>query len=140
MAQTIRPVSDVATGNWLASVGNNIAATIDEAVQDDADYTYTTVGGGTGAQVALASASDPVSSNNHVVRYRAMGNNSANLTVSLIENTNVRATWTETAVPPTFTNYARTLSGAEADAITNYADLRLKFEAAAGGGASISDD
>jgi len=128
MAQNIKPVSDVADGDWIASVGNNLAAVLDEAVQDDTDYIYVSGTSTTGAQVELADATDPSRADAHIVSYRVTGNNQANLIVSLLENTNVRATWIENTVPSEYTNYARTLTNAEADSITDYTDLRLLFE------------
>ena len=39
------------------------------------------------------------------------------------------ASWTESSIPGTFTTVTQTLTGGEADAITNYATLALRFVA-----------
>src|SRR5215207_5129158 len=58
-------------------------------------------------------------------------------TVELLQCASVIATWVETAPSDTFTTITRTLSGAEADAITDYADLRVRVTATGVGGARV---
>lgn len=132
MAQFLRPASDVSDGAWLPSAGGDLYATIDESSASDSDYDYTE--SESAFEVALSTGTDPSSSTGHTVRYRAAGNGVLDLVVTLKQGTTTIASWTEEAASASFTNYAHTLAGGEADAITDYADLRLHFEAAAGGG------
>jgi hypothetical protein len=134
MAQFLRPASDVSDGPWVPSTGANLYATIDESSADDNDYIYTTEEGV--CEVALSSATDPAVNTGHTVRYRAAGNGVDTLHVELWDNSGTPAKiaeWDEAAASATITGYSHNLSGGEADAIADYADLSLKFELAAGG-------
>jgi ethanolamine ammonia-lyase large subunit len=88
----------------------------------------------------LTSVSDPVSSANHIVRFRyrkeSTGGEQIDLTVQLRQGyTNEGAQGTLIATVATlvdiagsaWTQVAYTLAGGEADAITNYGDLYLRF-------------
>lgn len=130
-----RPSTDVTDGTWLNQVGSNVNlyASIDESVLDDADYIISSVlapSASDTCEVGLASATDPVASDNHKVVYRIRSEPSGgNLTVSLYQNTTLIASWSHTNVSATLTTITQTLSGAETDSITDYADLRLRFVA-----------
>lgn len=123
--QTLRPVSDVSSGTWTPSTGVDLYAMVDEAVADDADYDTTSAS--SSMTLALGVGTDPNSSSGHIVRYRIKG--TGILTVTLMQGATIIATWTHSPAPSSFTTYEQTLAGAEADAITDYADLRLKFTA-----------
>jgi len=125
-AQFARPVSDSSTGGWVASGGGSLYAAIDETPASDADYISTT--NASVCEVALSTLTDPVSSTGHVVRYRIAAD-SGGITVRLRQGTTTIATWTHAAAPASLTTYEQTLSSGEADAITNYAALKLQFEA-----------
>ena len=124
--QLARPTSDVSAGTWTASTGSDLYAMLDETAVNDADYIVTT--GASTCEVALGSLSDPAVSTGHKVRYR-LSANTGGITVRLREGTTTIATWTHNPAPNFPTTYEQTLSGAEADAITNYAALKLQFEA-----------
>ncbi len=126
--QLARPVSDVTAGTWTASTGSDLYAMLDETVASDADYIVTTAA--STCEVALGSVSDPASSGGHVVRYRISAN-TGGITVRLRQGTTTIAAWTHNPAPSSLTTYAQTLSGAEADSITDYAALKLQFEATA---------
>lgn len=127
--QILVPTVDITDGDWEASNGgSDLAAMLDETTFNDADYIYTRVLGV--CEIRLQPAADPASSSGHIVRYRARGNGSTDLIVRLKQGSTTIASWTETNVPASETDYQHTLSGAEADAITDYSDLRLQFEAA----------
>lgn len=98
---------------------------VDETIADDGDYDQTTAA--SSMTLALGVGTDPGSSSGHIVRYRIKG--TGDLTVVLMQGASTIATWAHTPAPGSFTTYEQTLSGAEADSITNYADLRLKFTA-----------
>lgn len=136
---TVYPVSDVSVGTWTTQAGGttNLYAVIDEVVADDADYAksanLTTTQTDT-LEVALGSVNDPASAADHVIayRYRAQGVATMNLTVSLRQGAGTQiASWTHNSVGTSFVNGSQTLSESEANAITNYADLRLRFVATA---------
>ncbi|MBL0307655.1 MAG: hypothetical protein IPQ25_16995 [Chitinophagaceae bacterium] len=124
--QLQRPVSDVSAGTWTASTGSDLYAMLDETSVNDADYIVTT--GASTCEVALGSLTDPAVSTGHKVRYR-LSANTGGITVRLREGTTTIATWTHNPAPSALTTYEQTLTGGEADSITNYAALKLQFEA-----------
>ena len=124
--QYSRPTSDVTTGTWTASTGSDLYAMLDETAASDADYIVTT--GASTCEVALGSLSDPAVSTGHKVRYR-LSATSGGITVRLRQGTTTIATWTHATAPSSLTTYEQTLTGGEADSITNYAALKLQFEA-----------
>jgi hypothetical protein len=126
--QHARPDADVSDGAWLPSTGSDLYACIDETTYSDTDYIYTP--SLSSCTIALGNLSDPSSSDNHVVRYRAKGDGATDLVVTLKQGSTTIATWTETNASSTMTTYEHTLTSGEADNITDYTDLRLVFEAA----------
>lgn len=143
MAQFARPDTDASIGAYTDQAGgaSNIYTTIDEAVTDDADYIKSAAGPANAPYVArLSDVTDPVSSTGHIIRARVRngvaGARQIDLTVQLRQGyTNegspgtLIATLTQANVAGAFTEYTYTLSGAEADAITNYNDLFLRIVA-----------
>ena len=141
MAQFGRPSTDTTLGSYTDQGGGStsIYTTIDEVAADDADYIQSPLAPSSAAYVTkLTSVEDPQSSAGHIVRYRyqknAAGGAQINLTVELRQGYvnegtpgTLIAQWTHTDIPSTWTAAAQTLSGAQADAITNYADLFLRF-------------
>lgn len=125
-AQYARPTSDASAGTWTASTGSDLYAMLDETAANDADYIVTT--GASTCEVALGSLSDPAVSTGHKVRYR-LSANTGGITVRLRQGTTTIATWTHSPAPASLTTYEQTLTGGEADSITNYAALKLQFEA-----------
>lgn len=138
MPQFARPSADTVRTGWTDQAGGttNVYATIDEASADDADYVKTPTPPGTNEfETLLTAVTDPVSSTGHVMRWRrrkqpASGSAQVNLTVRLMQGATQIASVADTNLPGTFTDTSYTLSGAEADAITDYSDLRLEFVAA----------
>jgi hypothetical protein len=141
MAQFGRPTTDTTRDNWEEDDGTtvNIFDQIDEAIADDADFIRTQLTPTADVYVTkLTSLTDPVSSSGHVVRYRygkdVTGGDQIDITVQLRQgyvnegtpgtliaaatHTNVSSGWTAGSI---------TLSGAEADSITDYTDLYLRF-------------
>src|SRR5215217_6762135 len=130
------PTSDVTDGSWLNELGSNtnLYASIDESVASDVDYIISSAissGLSDTCEVGLTSLGDPVSSSSHTVayRYRAQGAGTMNLTVRLMQGASIIASWTHTSVSTSYAVATQTLSGAEADSISDYADLRLRFVA-----------
>jgi hypothetical protein len=130
MAQIARPVSDVSVA-WLGTPTNTAGSrytNIDEVTASDADYVRT-ISQGAVAEFALGALSDPYLSTGHVVRYRAIrfGTGGIALQVDLVQGTTVIASSGLFAPTTSYADYSFTLSGAEADAITDYSDLRLRL-------------
>lgn len=125
-AQYARPTSDVSAGTWTASTGSDLYAMLDETTANDADYISTV--NASICEVALGSLTDPASSTGHVVRYRIAAD-SGGIIVRLRQGTTTIASWTHNPAPSSLTTYAQTLTGGEADSITDYSALKLQFEA-----------
>lgn len=145
MAQFGRPSTDTYNGDgWTEDDGTSVDMylEIDESSFDDADYVKSINAPTADAYVTrLTSVTDPVSSSGHIVRWRrrapVVGGASITLQVQLRQGYvnegtpgTLIAERAATAVTDTaFTADSITLSGAEADAITNYGDLFLRFVA-----------
>lgn len=143
MPQFARPSTDTTRDNWLTAADGtaNIFQEIDESSANDTDYIKTQLTPTSDVYVTkLTSVADPLSSANHVVRYRyrkeSTGGEQIDLTVQLRQGyTNEGAQGTLIATAGThvdipggaWTAGSYTLSGGEADAITNYGDLFLRF-------------
>jgi hypothetical protein len=136
VAQFARPDSDVSIANWRDQGGGatNIYSVVDEASSDDADYVTVSMPVNQLLALSLSDVTDPSSSSGHVVRWRARLANwvddSMTLVIALRQTTTLIATCRSGAITDTsFTAGSYTLSSAEADAITDYAALRLYFTA-----------
>lgn len=120
------PVSDVSAGTWAPSTGASLYAVLDETAADDADY-ISTQAGGDACVVAFGTLTDPVSSAGHKISYRLAGDGASGIEVALMQGATVIATWTHNPAPTGFTTYEQTLTGTQADSITDYTALRLRF-------------
>jgi hypothetical protein len=130
MAQFGRPDSTIAAGGWT-STGATLYEVIDETSASDADY-ISAGSTATTARIGLSDVTDPVSSTGHTVRYRGQSNGSGSperITVELRQGTTLIATvsssYNITRGSPENVSY--TLTGTEADAITDYTALELRF-------------
>jgi len=143
MPQFARPDADIVDGAWVKSTGGNVDmfTMIDEATPDDVDYIQSELAPAASAYaVRLSDVEDPLSDANHVVRYRyrkdAAGGATIGVTVQLRQgyvnessqgtliHSEVHANVGETWTAGTFT-----LTAPEAQAITDYSDLQLRFVA-----------
>jgi len=142
MAQFGRPSTDTTLDTWVEDddTATAIFDQIDEVSSDDADYIKTELTPTNAVYVTkLTALEDPISSANHIVRFRyrkeATGGDIIGLVTELRQGyvsegsqgtliaTQTNADISGAAwVAGTFT-----LSGAEADAITDYTDLYLRF-------------
>jgi hypothetical protein len=143
MAQFARPTADLVNQSWTEDDGTttDLFDQIDESVADDGDFVQSAVAPTSDVYaVDLGTLEDPVSSTGHVVRYRYKKNTSGgsqiDLTVQLRQgyvNEGTQGTLIASAahtnISDTITAGSITLSGGEADSITNYADLQLRFVA-----------
>ena len=126
--QTAAPTSDISTGSWSPSTGSTLYGVLDEASPgSDTDFIYTATASDV-CEVKFATMTDPTSSSGHKVRYRLKGNGTSGITVNLRQGSGTSiASWTHDPAPSTYTAYEQTLSSGEADTISDYSDLRLRF-------------
>jgi hypothetical protein len=144
MAQFGRPSVDTYIGGYKdqADGVTNIWGSIDEVSYSDADYIKSALAPASAPYVCkLTTVEDPLSSTGHTVRYRyckdAAGGAQINLTVQLRQGyvdegtpgTLIATCGTHTDISESWTAGSYNLSGGEADAITNYASLFLRFVA-----------
>lgn len=134
VVQYAYPVSDVTDGAWTTDTGGtDLFSAIDEVTFSDADFIKSDAAPGiSSCKVRLGALSDPASSSGHILEYRFAKSPSdgaqVNLTVTIMEGGTVIASQTHTNISSSFTTGTLTLSGAEADAITNYGILDVVFE------------
>lgn len=129
MPQFARPSSDVTTGAWTPTP---LWSNIDEPTASDADFISCNVSTNDFSEVAISAVQDPSDSTNHIVRYRyrknASSGNSRSIQVGLYQGgTQIAVGSTHTPTTTTWTAGTFTLTGTQADAITDYANLRLRF-------------
>lgn len=118
-----RPNADESAGSWTASSGSDLYAMIDEETASDADYI--TAGSATTCEVALTTLSEPPSGWQTTVRYRILGD----CIVSLREGASTTiASWTHDPGPGSATTYEQTLTSGEQGTVSDWSDLRLRFE------------
>jgi hypothetical protein len=129
--QTARPVSDVdvtsAVGVPTPGGGSGIYANL--AANDDSHYAEISNSGD--VEVAFAALIDPQANTGHTISYRACyggGATSGTQTVTLKQGTTTIASWTDT-LTSSFALFSHTLNGTQADAITSYSTLRVRFAA-----------
>lgn len=127
-AQFLAPDGDVSKGGWEPSAGTTIFSVIGEFPSDETDYASMVLPTEQTFVVTLQDAVDPVSSTNHVVRYRIRGGG-LSLVVSLLEGTSTIASWTHSPPPNAWTTFRQLLSAGEANSIVDYTNLRLSFKA-----------
>ena len=141
MAQFGRPSTDTVNESYTdqAAGSTNIFQSIDEVSASDTDYIQSALTPTNDVYATkLTSVTDPVVSTGHIVRYRyskdAAGGAQIDLTVQLrqgyvseVTQGTLIASAAHTNISDAWTAGTFTLSGAEADAITNYADLFFRF-------------
>lgn len=126
MAQYARPDSDVTVSGWTASAGSTLYECIDEASYSDTDY-ISRIRADDTCEVGLSNVTDPVSASGHVLRVRNAKSGSGSLgtcSALLMQGGTTIGTWTLTANATT--TDAFTLSASEANAISDYTDLRVR--------------
>lgn len=143
MTQYARPASVLSRGTWTdqADGTTDIFQAIDEVSPSDADYVKSVLAPSSAPVVfGLSSVGDPLSSANHVlsVRYKKdpAGGPQINLTVELRQGYasegsqgTLIATRTYNNIADTWTTTQITLTGGEADTITDYSALALRLVA-----------
>lgn len=143
MAQFARPAEDILIDNWQTESGGgaNLYQQIDESVANDSDFIQSQLTPTSDVYVAkLSSVVDPVSSSGHTLRYRygksASAGDQIDLTVQLRQGYVNEGNQGTLIAQDVLTNVggfplagSHALSGAEADAITNYGDLYIRIVA-----------
>lgn len=143
MPQFARPDTDTNNPGSFTDQGggsSNIYTTIDEASADDGDYIRSPQSPASAVYVArLSDVTDPSSSSNHVMRMRTStdlgSQESIDFTQQLRQGyvnegtpgTLIASQSRNAVTSTTWTTSSYTLSGAEADAITDYTDLFFRF-------------
>jgi hypothetical protein len=120
-----RPVDDLQAGAWTSTEASLFAA-INEIIEDDETYISTSTP--STCAVKLGAVSDPQTSTNQTVYYRAMSPDGGTLIVRLKQSNTVIATVTNTQLTPQWQQYSIILSPEQCDAITDYADLNIELE------------
>lgn len=136
MVQTIRPASDISAGGWTDEGSSfndgSLYTSVQEVSQDgDTSYILCQVGDGT-CEVKLGTATDPVSAVDHVVHIWGEGVGGGapeRIDVLLYEGGTLRATVAANWAPGrgAYAEATYTLSAAEANAISDYSDLRVRM-------------
>jgi hypothetical protein len=135
-AQLAYAASTISAGSWTAVGAATIHEAIDETTASDAEYAQSDLSpvSASAVRVKFGTLTDPVSSDDHIVRYRlgkdSAGGHTIQVTAKLYQGSTLISTDPSTrTVPDSFTDYEWELSGAEADNITDYTDLRLDISA-----------
>jgi len=133
--QVARPSSDVTLGSWMTELGvkTDIYLSIDEASATSIDFIETGNKKPPPSdfyETLLASVTDPQSSSDHIVNYRIGKDGTIGTTidmeVQLRQGGTLIASKTHLNIG-TFFDDSFLLTGTEADSITDYSDLRLRF-------------
>lgn len=134
MVQYARPDSDISAAAWTPTP---LWSNVDEGSPGDAtEITVSGLEGSTSAldEVSLSDVTDPNKSTEHVIRFKgrfteATESEVVDIEVQLFQGATFIATTGFRAMGSSAAEYTYTLSAAEADAITDYSDLRLKCRA-----------
>ena len=127
MTQFARPDATITAASWTAS-----ATTLHGDTSDQSNATYMTGGSSAGTvELNLGNVTDPASSADHVIYIRVQGTGTGGperFSLSLLQGATVIAApfSAQSAPRGTWTEYSYTLIGTEADAITDYTDLRVQ--------------
>ncbi len=131
--QTCKPTSDISNaGAWEdTTFGNSDTNLFDELDEDFADDDVSAVRGKQNADVAdtfevkLVPCLDPSISTGHKIRIRARGIRDQ-IKIQLFQGVTLIAESGDFTLTGAFTTFEYTLSGGEADSITDYNDLRIR--------------
>lgn len=136
MSQFIRPTSDISTGSWATTP---LWSKLDD--NSDADYVTSDVVVGDSFRVHLGNPDDPLVSTGHIIRarWRRASGTTAGAKLRLYQGSTLIATLTNSSLGGSFATSSLTLTGAQADSITDYTDLRLDVEFYTGTGIASVD-
>lgn len=125
MVQTARPDGPDTDGSWSAVS----SSTLWQATSDQSDSSYAALSAFTLDDefiVTIDSLTDPEDHTGHTITMRAaIDFSSQSFTLTLYEGTTPRKTDTHTVSSSSFSDFTTTLTEAEAEAIGNYANLKI---------------
>lgn len=124
--QLLAPSADLSAGGWTPSSGSDLYAMLDETTASDADYIVSSTA--SSCEISIAVGSDPAVSTGHILRYRLLSG-SGSIAVALKQGSTTIASWGPHTLTGSAQDFAQTLSGGQADSITDYSDLRVVFTA-----------
>ena len=125
----LRPDSDVALNGWSAIGAGSLYAALDEITADDADYIQSpNPAGGIACEVGL-SGGDITAPVGFWYRASKYGASALTLTITVMEGASERAVRTR-VLTEEFVTYQETLTPAEIAAVTNWANVTIRFSAA----------
>lgn len=139
--QVARPVSDLTATGWSPVPGGSLYLCLDENFADDGDYVYNLSAGTNIVELGMSPLVDPASAAGHVLRYRfelvfsglLEDEPESAVRFSLVQGASVIATETRTfPYDSAATTYELTLSAGQANAISDYTDLRFRAEVLVG--------
>lgn len=148
MVQCANPISDVATTNWAEGAGDGDGDAFDEldegivcsgSPDDITTYWLTTDETSNTLTCGLQTVTDPALSTGHVFRVRARKNASAGRQLDLdsfLQDPDFIAAIDVDGLSATWTTHSLSLSGAEADLIDAYGNLRIFAQIIETGGGS----
>jgi hypothetical protein len=132
-SQIARPDGDVSAGGWTSTT---LFSKVDEAGPDDSDFITSASGPSNDiCELSLSNLTDPSASGGHVLRVRrkksASSSNQIDMRYRLLQGATQIASWTDDTniSDAAFEIVTRTLTGGEADAVTDYSDLRVEIRA-----------
>ena len=144
MSQFERPDADISVNGWINQVSGSVLwSAIDEVVADDTDFIQSPNDPvNVACEVRLSDVVDPVSSTGHILRFRIGKNTTSgkqiDLNVALMQGGTTIASFNRVGIGTTNT-VVTTLSAAQADLITDYTNLSVRFTAnVSGNGATRS--
>jgi hypothetical protein len=133
VVRILRPIEDISMGGWQSTPLYEHLN--DSAEPNDSDYIISPYNPGQDdiAEVKLGSTTDPSISTGHKIVFRYKKNIAGtpfiNLTVSLVQGTTVIGSTMLEDIGDDWVTGEYTLTESEADAITDYTDLRIRFQA-----------
>ncbi len=143
-----RPDGDITVGNWTPTPSSptTLWDKLDETPFVDTDFVQSENDPANDVmEVSLTDVADPTSSVGHIVRYRYQKGQSGggspgvvNLIIGLYQGTTLIASTTHSGIATGFVGNSFTLTGPEADSITDYPDLRIRVDADKSSGARTS--
>jgi hypothetical protein len=135
VAQFARPASDIAIGSWTTQGGSaaSLWATLDEDPADEADFAQSSLTVNDSYETLLSPVEAAFIDRLHLLRYRGRKNaaagNTRGVTVDLLQGTTVIATNSHPDLTVVWLDGAILLTKAQGAAITDYANLRVRFTA-----------
>jgi hypothetical protein len=135
MAQYARPSVDVSIGGWTTNAGSaaNLFSALDEIAADETDFVQSSLTANDSYECRLSTVPAALIRRGHIVRYRGRKNaaagNTRGVIVELRQGATVLASNTHPDLTVAWLDGAFVLTPEQAAAITNYADLRIRFAA-----------